>query len=53
MVATTVNEKPQKISAGLAGIDDPKQKVVTAKASLIRSTMRGKTILVELNSYSL
>ena len=30
--------------AGLDGIDDPKQKLITAKASLVRSTMRGKAI---------
>lgn len=30
--------------AGLDGIDDPKQKTIAAKASLVRSTMRGKPI---------
>lgn len=29
---------------GINGIEDPKQKVVSAKASLIRSTMRGKSV---------
>jgi len=36
--------------AGLAGIDDPKQKVETAKASLIRSTMRGKPIDTDIRA---
>lgn len=30
--------------ATLGGIDDPQQKVIAAKASLVRSTMRGKAI---------
>ena len=36
--------------AGLAGIDDPKQKVESAKASLIRSTMRGKPIDTDIRA---
>lgn len=36
--------------AGLAGIDDPKQKVISAKASLIRSTMRGKSIDTDIRA---
>lgn len=37
-------EKFAQQKAGVAGIDDPKQKVISAKASLVRSTMRGKAI---------
>ena len=37
-------EKFAQQKAGIAGIEDPQQKVTTAKASLIRSTMRGKAI---------
>lgn len=37
-------EKFAQHKAGIAGIEDPQQKVVAAKANLIRSTMRGKAI---------
>lgn len=36
--------------AGLDGIDDPKQKVIAAKASLVRSTMRGKPIDADIRA---
>ncbi len=34
----------------LGGIEDPKQKVISAKASLIRSTMRGKSIDTDIRA---
>lgn len=37
-------EKFAQQKAGVAGIEDPQQKVTAAKASLVRATMRGKAI---------
>lgn len=38
------SEKFAQQKAGVAGIEDPQQKVISAKASLIRSTMRQKPV---------
>ncbi len=43
-------EKFAQQQAGVAGIEDPKQKLIVAKASLIRSTMRGKPIDTDIRA---
>lgn len=43
-------EKFAQQKAGVAGIEDPQQKVTAAKASLVRSTMRGKAIDADIRA---
>lgn len=43
-------EKFAQQKAGVAGIEDPQQKVIAAKASLVRSTMRGKAIDADIRA---
>nr|WP_150284919.1 phage major capsid protein [Rummeliibacillus sp. TYF-LIM-RU47] len=43
-------EKQARSNTGLGGIEDPQQKVVAAKASLIRATMKNKSVAQDVRA---
>lgn len=43
-------DKQAKANAGIGGIEDPQQKVISAKASLIRATMKNKSVTTEVRA---